>query len=490
MRNMIKGILAVSLCVTSIQAETFHDKTFMKPRTVSDNLAMEYSTWHKEFNAFKKETTNDRFGGTIQAVPFYQKSTNKKDLGNYFGAFNENVGYNVVQDSIDVGYGLNSKVLYPHEIIHNPGYEVTQVNSLFSQAKFRPTQESYGVRLDYHQDLNEFVKGLFFKVNLPVVYVKNDMGIVYTGTGLTQSLPNGLGTGDAKSLLDYLSGSITTTMQEPLTHAKIHGSRSKSGVADIQVAVGYTLLDEANKYMSGFVQGIIPTSNQPEGEYLFEPVYGNGRHWGVGAGLDGRFEVWKKDDMSVDVLFAMQAEYLFKASEMRTLGYAVAGKVVPFGYYKLAGQIGKLTVFPAANVLTRKVGVVPGGQFEGMAGFVFNWGKFTFDLDYTLFMKERETIELRDWDDGIYGIVSQSFLTTSAFAAGDGTMITQANGLSIEAASTPAQVTHKLSGGFGYCFNEWKYPVLLGLGGSYEWLPGRNSGLEGYAAWAKVGIDF
>ena len=468
-------------------------KSISKPMEL-EVLEKELRTLEIELEAKKVEKEEkEKFGGTFQAVPFYQKSVNKKDLGNYFGAFNQNLNYNVVQDFIGVGYSSNELLLTPAQIIHNPGLEVAVADSINAKVKMEPTQESYGIRLDYHQKLDKLVKGLYFKVNLPVVYVKNDMGLSYTGNALTQQIPDGAGTGAVKSVLDYLSGNITTTMQDPLTHAKIDGSQSEIGVADIQVAVGYTLFNEVDKCLTGFVQATIPTSNKPMGEYLFEPIYGNARHWALGGGLDGRFEIWKDDDMSLDILFAAQYKYLFKATEKRTLGLLRSGNLINFGHYLLGGQINQTKVFPLANVLTRDVYVVPGGQFDGIAGLVFNWGNFTIDLGYNFFAKEKEEVEVSVWTEGLYAVTKSTYDPSSVFVSSDidsrDSWITKER-LAVSPVESPAQSSHKIFTALGYEFDGWNYPIMLGLGGSYEFIRGRNVGLEGYAFWAKAGLTF
>ncbi|MBT4936008.1 hypothetical protein HON15_04530, partial [Candidatus Woesearchaeota archaeon] len=447
------------------------------------------------------------------------KSVNKKDLGNYFGTFNENVGHNVVQDylgifsSTDVIVNRRHMHIDAEYIFHDSqsnGYTV-DTDELYVKSTFKPDQEVFGLRLDYHQTLDKLVKGLFFKVNLPIVHMKNDMGAVYTTTygGVTDRLTQPvIGYSAEKGLSDYLSGNFTNTAQDELTAAKIDGSQSKIGFADIEIALGYTLFHEADKKCSGHVQVTIPTSNKPSGEYLFEPVLGNGRHFAVGLGLDGEFEIWKDEDKSLDFIFAAEWKHLFKDSETRTLGITTTWRhdttrlddnglyissPLSYGHYYLAGQVGSSKLFPLANVLTRDVEVRPGMQIDLLLQMAFNWGNFKFDAGYEFFAKEKEDVSLLSWDDDTYGIA----LTT--FNAGTDTFDTayalfqtlfDESQISTNVTESPAQSSHKVFGSFGYSFVDWKYPMMLGLGGSYEFLPGRNVGLEGYAFWLKAGIIF
>ena len=61
--------------------------------------------------------------------------------------------------------------------------------------------------------------------------------------------------------------------------------------------------------------------------------------------------------------------------------------------------------------------------------------------------------------------------------------------LDIDAAVTPSQLTHTIFGGIGYIFKEWKNPLMLGLGGWYEFASDRSD-VESFLVWAKIGVHF
>jgi hypothetical protein len=487
-------------------------------------MAMEYTGWHKQW----RKMLGNRWGGTLQATGFYQASTNKTDLGKYFGKYNSATGPTLtnpyagqIQDFIDVrnrpalsatnnewAFLLDSDSII-HDFANNGVGNIAAADRLNVKGTFRPKQTSYGIRLDYHQKLDKLAKGLYFKVTAPVVHVKNDMRVCYSGAKTSQKLP--WSTTDV-TLANYLAGSVEVTgTQKKLTHAKICGSDSTTGVADVKVTLGYNFLYKEHKHCGVRASLVIPTNDTPDGVKLFDAELGLRGHWALGLGVDAAFELWQHGNKSLEFVGAIDGLYVLPETEKRTLGFKYtdtlannalngagaisAGKLVPMGWYMLGGQSGKKEVFPLANVLTQDVGVRPGWQVEGLASLAFNWTDFTFDLGYNLFAKERESVMEKSWADDTYARTdidydpASNFSSSDKFINGHTTWI-QREHLVTEVATTPVVVTHKIFGGASYAFNSWEYPLMLGLGASWEFTQGTNSALDGYALWAKIALTF
>jgi hypothetical protein len=464
-----------------------------------------------------------RWGGSLQATGFYQASTNKTDLGKYFGKYNSATGPSLnnpyagtIQDFIEVknrnvlGTQNNERafLLDSRDIIHDHGGGITSASErLHTKGTFRPKQTSYGVRLDYHQKLDKLAKGLYFKVTAPIVHVKNDMGLCYTGTYPTQNLPWST---TKVNLASYLAGNICITgTQKKLTHAKICGSDSTTGVADVKVTLGYNFLYKEHKHLGARVSLVIPTTDTPDGRRIFEAELGQRGHWALGLGVDSAFELWQHGNKSLEFVGAIDGLYILPETEKRTLGFKYtdtlkstdlngagtisAGKLVPMGWYMLGAQNGKKEVFPLANVLTQDVTVRPGWQVEAIAQLAFNWCDFTLDLGYNLFAKERESVMEKCWANDTYARASWTYDPANDFHAGEifyNMGWIQRDHLVTEVAVTPVAVTHKVYGGASYAFNDWEYPLMLGIGASWEFTQGTNSALDGYALWAKLALTF
>jgi|SaaInlStandDraft_3_1057020.scaffolds.fasta_scaffold04132_2 hypothetical protein len=501
MKRFLKGFVASMLLVGCVQAGTYHDRTFLMPRSHNDNLAMEYTAWHDQI--YKKGIKEDFFGGTFQSVPFYQMSSNTRALGYYFG-----VKYGIHhQDYLGVewttGGGASATVpLNSLNVIHdrNVAYAAGET-TLANGIRFRPDQESLGVHLDYHQKLDKLIEGLYMQLELPIVYVKNSINATATSAITTQPLvvSGGTAAGTEVSILDYLAGNVENTVagykQEKLTCAKIDGSQSETNLADLDIKLGYHFLYRDKKHISAYASLTVPLGNTPSGEYLFEPVIGNGKHFATGGGIDLSFEAWKQENKSLDLGFVVDYKYIWSATEKRTLGFRwpTVLTAVPFGHYWLAAEVGGSTTFPFANVLTRDVCVTPGSQVDLIVNTAFHWNEFIFDLGYNLFAKEGESVTVKYWPDDKYAVAVYSWDQSAVFSASSHSHASygaiNATHLLVSPATTPAQVTHKIYASTGYTF-DWKYPVFVGLGSSYEFVSGINSALQNYAFWGKVGLTF
>ena len=502
MRENLKLYLLLAMLFTSnIYSKTHTNKTFLSPRSHLDNMAMEYMTWHTQIN---KKNTKD-FNGSIQATGFYQNSLNKSNIGQYFGYYAEHE--KVIRDYISVSSAtrLTAGRIFDEDGIKSK-YLVHDENGTLldfgGKVKINPSQESYGIRLDYHQQLKNF----YFKVGIPLVKIKNNVSLSAIGE-LEQLEEYALdGERNGKTIIDYLKGDFENLVatseeqQQKLTHAKIAGKKSASGIADINLQLGYNILNRKGNLIGAYVNAIVPTGNSPKAEYLFEPIYGNGDHFGLGAGVDSKFKVWNKEQDSIELLFNLKMNYLFESTEKRTVGLKTdAGTKIDFGHYYLGGKRGQDALFPLANALTQDLDIEPGIQFEALIAMCFKSENFTFDIGYNLFAKEGENVTIKKWNDTLYTIAAPDFDTTTAAGFNPDTAAhrvanlidgpIEPKHLDLESVTSPTQVTHKIYGGLGYIFSQWKYPLMLGLGTSYEFVIG-NSALEGYAIWGKVGVSF
>jgi hypothetical protein len=506
--RILVSMLGSMLMLSAAYAKGPSDKTFLMPRDVQTNIAERHTTWH----GMKYADYSDKkhFGARFNVNGFYYASDNQKAIGNYFGFFDD-LTTQKVQNFIGVSADDVTMPLLPASIIHNAASGASEnlrdeeLHPLSDKISLHPEQRVWGARLAYYQNLDAILKGLFFHVTAPIAYVRNNIGFKSEGPNRTQGI-HAL-TGTAVTFLDYLQGKVVQTanpnQQAALTAAQLKsGSDTATEVTDVRIELGYNFAQKKTHHVGLTAALSIPTGNTPKGQYLFEAVAGNGDHWEFGGVLDAH-GTWKvKDCFSIALHGALNYMYVFEGTETRTLGIkSKNGAPVTYGHYLLAGQAGQAALFPLANVLTRDVNVHVGSKVDALASLAFHCGNFIFDLGYNLFYKDTETARVKSWTDDTYAIANTAFSTatvggfdptdaTHAFNLGNATgetLAIQTADLDSGPASSASQVSHKLFGGLGYIWQKWSVPVMLGLGGSYEFA-GRQGTLENWGVWAKFGV--
>jgi hypothetical protein len=534
MKKNILLFLAAASIVGGVSAKSYTNHTFLTTRSMVMNLPLEYTTWHNQVSAIDE----DRFGGSVQATAFYSASCNKRDLGKYLGAFNTNLGQ--AQDFISVSYksiprfiGADTSaygketcggtanvdydathVLSPLDVFHLAGSDwITAANraglTLDQKLTLRPKVSSYGIRLDYHQKLDGIKKGLFFKARMPIARVKTSLG--YTGSATKQNLtvgplgsavaPSTVLTGESKSFEEYLTGKVSNSdinnKQSTLSKAKFHKGKSKTGVADLDLMIGYNFLYAPDRHANINFAMTIPTGNTPKGEWMFEPVVGGHGHWAAGFGMDSSFDIWtcEKGTATLDVVMAFDYRYLLKGTEKRTIPFTKRNSTIQeaWSQYLLIGTHGTKGLQPAANVTTQDVNVFPGSHLDAMIDFSLGWKWFSFDFGYNLFIKESEHVKIKSWTDNKYAVAAwdmnvdtQNF---NVYQSANGYNQIQQTDLLPDKAATPSVCTHKLFAGAGFSYDSWKFPVFGGVSGSYEFTPNNNAPRK-WELGGKLGISF
>lgn len=492
MKKIVFALTLVFFC--PLQAKIHTNKTFLTPRPTGVNLPMTLMTWTEMVNRKNNEV---RQGANFQAVGFYEESLASARLGRYFGVNNKN---NV---SLTAGHADSAlttandvDILY---LIHDYNNSMFKENSSLS-LRLNPKQSAYGARFDYEQDLEFLCEGLFFQLSMPVVCIQNDMHFELSG-----------GTPDQqKTIESYFRGeysSITQAtpqgpnQQAPLQKGLYAGRQGQTGIADVDLIVGSKYTHKKNLYTSIALAVTIPSGNNADGTYLFQPIIGNGQHIGLGFNVAGQIKLVGTQTHNLKAGGHLNYRYLFAATDRRTLNITDnAGNQRPWGQYYLLGIVDITPLAPAGNLTTMTVNVTPRNQIDGALGFTYNNDNFSFDFGYNLFAKNSETIHTKDTVlENLY-IASRNWQTNTGdnldnpFKA-DGAETGSTNPLtndrlSVDVAKTPGQVTHSCYAGMGYIYYIYKqYPLMINLGGMYEW-PQSNGTLEKWYLFGTLGIGF
>ena len=515
MSNLYKSLAIAVLATSSIVAYTNH--TVLTLRSHGYNLPLSFTTFHELVN----HNTEGCSGGSLEVTGFYQASNSAHKLGKYFGMNDHN---QMLLGHQNWGADLTGADLDSAYIIHDAWANAGQ-----NTIKFNPTSDSYGATFAYLHTLDKMAKGLYFSLVMPIVHIENNMHM---------KVGDGIGSAVRNNIINYFKGTFTgfndpypptnADAQQVLTYAKIDRARSKIGVADLDIKFGYNFIEQSTDHLGINIAVTVPTGNKNNGEHVFQPIVGNGKHWALGGGFEGQVRLWEHNDQSIKLTGDIDYRYLFKNSDIRTLGLKKDdGTLREWGQYTLLGSAsgvtGVTTLTPAANIITQECDVTPGSQLEGLVNFAYISGGFVFDVGYNLFWREREKVKTRQSiESNTYGVAnrgliasttvsyvtvySNAYRTTASapfgtysntfdegnLAAGNATApqywISTSN-LSTEAAETPSILTNKVYASLGYSYKEWGTPLMLGIGGSYEF-GSDNAAPDFWSVHGKLGIAF
>jgi len=265
-----------------------------------------------------------------------------------------------------------------------------------SSVHFRPRVNNFLIDFNFFAGFSTQLSGLYFRIHAPLVrsvwnlnlseqILRGDQGSngyspgYFNDTGIVRDdLLN--------NFTEFISGEKTPQgdnfIFQKLIFAKMDPcSRSITRVSDIQAALGVNPW-QAEWYHVGLnLRLAIPTGNRPEGEFLFEPIVGNGHHWELGIGLSTHIKVWNNEKTSEDLSLFLDANFvhLLKTKQKRSFDL----KENPNSRYMLAQKLGR----PVVDSLTGQVNgtlVPPNVQFKNEVTPLANLTTFDVDVSVTI----------------------------------------------------------------------------------------------------------
>lgn len=531
MKKILSCLLAAVLSTSASFATSVSNKTFLMPRSAGVNKAQEHAGAHWLLDFPSKD--HHSFFNVSGA---YQQSLNRKAVGQYFGVVPGKNTFTVgarevpnraanglVTTNINSQFDIEGSNLISDSTAGLRLYNGAAITDPANQpvagtVTFSPRSEAFGLNVNFQQNFTGALEHWYLKADLPFSFSTNTMGMA-VANGMTANLhakhytlqdffagkvqiaatdidEDGLIAATATTAAIPTQGSIPVAndLQNPLTRLKINGNRSENGLADLTLSVGrrFECGEHNDRFVSLAAHVVIPTGNKIKGEYLFEPVCGNGSHVGLGANLDAGITLWHGENMSWLLSLGTNYTYLFQANEQRfpTL------KNNPLGHYYSAVQnVANAVYQPLVNFLP-STKVTPGSQLDSLAALGFKYHSFGFDAGYNMFWKEQDKVTMGVLPE-VYIAPRTSILGVNAAGVDhmplgvDASNLVTVNSFDLTSMVTPSQMTHKLFGGVSYVteFGDHAYPLNFHVGGSYEFAQD-NAALEQYGVWLKVGAAF
>lgn len=379
---MQKSFFALSVLMLSGQvladSKTNTKKTAMpyyRVRPQGTNIVRETAGWESLTNRCCDENTNNAFAVVLE----YSQSFRSEDIceclfGQEFDC-KDDCGCNIVvagscvEGRDDNGFLADNFGLAP---------------DFKSTLNFRPRIRNFVADLEFYRGLDCWAEGLYFRANLPIVNTRWDLRVCET-SDQEDSLPHSAGyyspeVVENKDLnqtaLSFFNGTGAPDLGDTVTFQKLKCSKfaakcdsdTKTALADLELILGYNFVCDQDRTVGISLRTSAPTGNSPKGEYLFEPIAGNGGHWELGAGFNARAALWSgcNDDSSFTFYFDANITHLFDTCQTRCFDLCKAGAN---SRYMLAQRLKKQD----ADVITNQTGLNGGPATDSLtaSNYVF-----------------------------------------------------------------------------------------------------------------------
>jgi hypothetical protein len=480
------------------------------------------SAQRSDFN----QARENGWGGALQFAAFGGRSADKDDLARYFFPDAKTTLTVVETGPADDQVGFNNG---EQDLLAQNFNIFTTGRNYKGTIEMGPQQSIFGLGIYWRQSfwkLHKRGRGFWFSVSSPITHMKNV-------TNLTESVETD-SAADTTQSPNAVNNMIAALNQESWNFGKISTcAMKKTGLADIELKIGYEWLQHQPAHMETYVGIIIPTSNRQKGIYLFEPVIGRSGHAGVMFGSSLGLDIWENESADKMIRFelANHSEYQFDREQVRSFDlahkpwsrylplYANAEQAQEAADLFAAGELeaGANLATPGINILTQKVKVTPGLVHNVNSAFVFSVRRFEAEVGYNFFARRAECVKLAcPWQEGpaikyfegagqtnpirtISGnpyyeqLVSNASNTLPLLpksVADYNLSIIKETDLDLQSATTPCTLSNKLYGTLGYRNNDREYPIFASVGGSYAFSKNNNAASRGWLIWGKMGLAF
>lgn len=528
--NNLLVLLSISVITLSLNAACDISDSSLYEATSKTTLAIHplfVSQSPEMVSGFRNDRNNTREngrGGAFQAVLFGSRTSNSDDLARYF--------FPDAQESLIAAEDFPTPApgfTRTKNLLAQDFNIFTETGAFESVIKIAPEQSVIGLGLHYRQSFwknSDRGRGFWLSVSAPIMHVKNSMNfcenVINDGGGADEAANN------------VVVANMTQAFSQPAWNfGKIcaDSSMKKTGLGDIEFKIGYEWLQHEPAHMESYFGLVIPTGNKQEGEYVFEPIVGRGKYFGVMFGSCLGLEIWNSEagDKNIRFELANHTEILLKRKQVRSFDL----KNRPWSRYlpvylnvEEATADAALTPptfatnasTPGINLFTQQVKVTPGLTHDINTAFVFSVRRFQGEVGYNFLAKRAEKVELecpwqpvsalkhfigsgttnpirtidgnRYYEQTVSNLLNPAVVLIPVTLANFETSVITEAQIDLNSAATPALFANTLYGTVGFHCQEREYPLFGNFGGSYTFSQNNNAVPRRWVLWAKAGLSF
>ena len=507
-------LLGLLVCISfgRLVANNTNGKTFFAHRSQADNLARRIVG--EEFLLIEGDDCH-RLQGVISVASEYTRSFDRNDLGTYF-SFNKTPAMLFAGDEA------------PADIVEKRDVraEYFGLSSEFnSTVEFKPQVENVIVDVNLHFNLDCCVCGLYFDIGIPINWTRFGMNLEEDRKNAGTTIDLGQGVNNPQSfstnIIQAYKGKnggvpIAGLIFEDLKFARINGRQTDTSVADLEFILGYNIFCNDCGHFGINFRVAAPTGTRPKGEFVFEPVVGNGKHIQVGGGISWHYIVWEDNCYEQSFSFWVEAEvhHFVEARQNRTFDLiknGVGSRYIQLKKFEPDNTFTG-TIIPAANVTTLVANVSVSAIGEAIIMFNYQRCGFLFDVGYGIWGRGKEKIKLNKQIKlkgkiiperlGVAGKIeavtddrTKSDATIKTVGSVDGASLADniyitLSDIDVKSAASPSAVSHKIFVHLSYMWDRCDYSPFVGIGGEAEFSGRKNHALPQWGVWAKFGVAF
>lgn len=501
MMHLVVLIVAAILC-SAPPLDAVTGKTFFKPRDITQDLVLQHA-----YTRNKIDNMQTACGFTINANVFYEESTNSGDLARYFSIDNkrellvrgldapDQAQKDISAEWLDIASNSDPLDPYPGR---DPGALPPVLYNFGSTIKLEPEYKQFGATILLYKN---FLKHFYISVYFPFTQVETNLKLQEYNQQ-NERIPV------AGVVFDHLYTIHNTheAFNNPLMkYGKMSNQWQKlAGLADIKAQVGFKT--GRNWYfVNVYADAILPTGYKSKAQYVFEPMIGNGRHLGLGCGLDVDFKILKK----MKFINTFEYQYLFESSEKRSFDLQSNGQ-----WSRYMGAHNNIITdrpIPLINYLTKDLEITPRSSFNWLTALNFSVNTFNIEIGYNLYVRAQEKAHLKNgWDERVaIALMGDDLVLVNGNVAPDDssktihsnindgsaapvpfddTTVIKASNLNISSAQHPSLCTNKFYATVGSAFT-WKNVLGTAQAGAAYENASSNKALSMWQCWGGVSLN-
>lgn len=300
-----------SACCDLKSGSDVYGKTFFAYRPVDSDAGRALVGVADKMHLFGKE----EFYGHANVTLGWQQTYNSDNLAKWF-SFN---------GSTSMTYGNSGNASGTNAFdINGLQFGTTASGSV----SFAPKIQNFVANIDLYCGWDEFVCGLWSRVQVPIVYTRWDLNLTDSKTGSAGTYYDN-GTVSPHGFTEVVNADLKTGWQgaafgdvPALTCGKICGRRTDTAVAGVHFDLGYDFVRKERGHLGVSLHTVAPSGTTPSATYLFDAVAGANHSWQLGGSVNAAYEMWNDcdGDKRLCAFFDSYITYLFDTTQGRLMG--------------------------------------------------------------------------------------------------------------------------------------------------------------------------